>query len=442
MIAIEESSAIIFVVDGQSGAVTMDLDIADFLRKEVKIPVVIAVNKCESLKDGMLQAAEFWNLGLGELLEDVYDNIVEKGTAKPGFGSKVKVLKQAQDDVVRAVKGEFILEDDEEMDVFLRKYGLNTDDKVLQRYEKAIAAFDENLEDDEEINVAIIGRPNVGKSMLLNSLFGKTRAIVSDIAGTTRDSIDAVIERPPESGSDSNSTTVYRFVDTAGIRRKGKVQFGAEFFMVNRALRAIRRSDVVLLVIDATAGVSEQDRTLAQTISNDGRACIILCNKWDAVVKDSYTFEQSVKYMRDELPQLKWAPILFISALTGQRVNKIYNIVNTVVQAHRKRAKTSVLNEVLRDAVLWQAPPVKRSGTQAKIYYCIQASTRPPTIIVFCNDPKLISDNYKRFLDRKLRESFSGFEGTSIQWIFRGKRLRDVMKQSRVSNGTPGFDAG
>jgi len=454
MVAIEESSAVIFVVDGQKGMTSLDLDIADFVRKEIIIPVIIAVNKCESMEVGDTYAVDFWSLGLGkphavsaihgtgvaEMLEDVYDKIVKKQTAIPGFGSKAKLLEQAQNDVVKAVKGEYILDDDEETTVFLRQYGLNTDDKIIQRYEDAMAAFEEEKE-TEEINVAIIGRPNVGKSMLLNSLFGSTRAIVSDIAGTTRDSIDAVMERPPPPGSNA-TTTIYKFVDTAGIRRKGKVKFGPEFFMVNRALRAIRRSDVVLLVTDATTGVSEQDRTLAQIISNDGRACIILCNKWDAVVKDSHTLDQSVKYMRDELSQLKWAPILFISAITGQRVNKIYHLVDTVVAAHRKRAKTSVLNEVLRDAILWQPPPVKRSGTQAKIYYCNQVSTRPPTIVVFCNDPKLISDNYKRFLDRKFRESFSGYEGTPIRWIFRGKRLRDVMKSSRVSNGPPGFDSG
>ena len=288
----------------------------------------------------------------------------------------------------------------------------------------------------EEINVAIVGRPNVGKSSLLNTIFGSNRAIVSDVAGTTRDSIDAIMERPPPASDPDGLPTIYRFVDTAGIRRKGKVEFGPEFFMVNRALRAIRRADVVLLVLDATAGVTEQDRILAQKVSDDGRACVIICNKWDAVIdKDSSTYDQSVKYFREELPQVRWAPILFVSAATGQRCGKIYDAVDGAVQAHRRRISTSVLNEVLRDAVLWQPPPARRNGAQAKIYYGSQVSTRPPTIVVFVNDPKLVNDNYRRYLDRKMRESLDGFESTPIRWMFRGRRVRDV---TRNMNGAPG----
>eukprot|EP00978_Attheya_sp_CCMP212_P022054 scaffold65195_cov37-Attheya_sp.AAC.3 len=311
MIAIAESAGVIFVVDGQVGMTSMDLQLAEFLRKKVTkdIPVLVAVNKCESEKTGGLSAAEFWNLGLG---------IAEKGSAIQGFGTKVKSLQVAKGDL----KSKVPLVGEDEDDVFLRQFGLEPDKaKVISRYEEALAAFDE---DDvmEEINVAIVGRPNVGKSSLLNTLFGSTRAIVSDMAGTTRDSIDAVMERPAPEGSDE-PPTLYRFVDTAGIRRKSKVEFGPEFFMVNRALRAIRRADVVLLMLDATAGVAEQDRVLAQKISDDGRACVILCNKWDAVVdKDSSTYDKSVKYFRDELPQIRWSPILFTSAATGQRCNK------------------------------------------------------------------------------------------------------------------------
>mmetsp|Transcript_9747 Transcript_9747/g.13773 ORF Transcript_9747/g.13773 Transcript_9747/m.13773 type:complete len:260 (+) Transcript_9747:202-981(+) len=245
------------------------------------------------------------------------------------------------------------------------------------------------------------------------------------------------MERPPPPGSDEQPT-IYKFVDTAGIRRKSKVDYGPEFFMVNRALRAIRRSDVALLVLDATTGVSEQDRVLAQKIADDGRACVIICNKWDAVVdKDSTTYDKSVKYFREELPQVRWAPILFISAATGQRVGKIYGVIDDAIEAHRKRVSTAVLNEVLRDAILWQPPPARRNGAQAKIYYCNQVATRPPTIVVFVNDPKLLNDNYRRYLDRKFRESVAGFEATPIRWIFRGRRARDVMK-NRQMNGTPG----
>jgi GTPase len=369
-------------------------------------------------------------------LEHIFDSIAERKTAIDGFGTKVKKLMEAK--AIMNHKGPLPGED--ETDYKMRKYGIgDASQKIIDQYDAAFAAFDEQ-ERSEEINVAIIGRPNVGKSSLINSIFGDTRAIVSDVAGTTRDSIDAVMERPPPPGS-SELSTIYRFVDTAGIRRKGKVDFGPEFFMVNRALRAIRRADVVLLILDATAGVTEQDRILAQKISDDGRACVILCNKWDAVVdKDSTTYDKSIKYFRTELPQIKWAPILFISAATGQRVSKIYSVIDEAVGAHRKRISTSILNEILRDAVLWQPPPVKRSGAQAKIYYCNQVSTRPPTIIVFCNDPSLVNDSYRRYMDRKFRESLNGFEATPIRWIFRGRRERDVLMRgrNRSMNGNPG----
>jgi len=451
MIAIEESSGVILVVDGQMGPTAMDEQLATFLRKDVlkKMPVLLAVNKCESDKNGAYLASQFWSMGLGEpfavsalhgvgtadLLEKMFEDIVEKGSAIKGFGTKVKELQAAQRAMIALDKGE-PLEGEDETDVFLRKYGIGRDtDEVIRRYEEAMSAFDDEP-NMEEINVAIVGRPNVGKSSLLNTIFGSKRAIVSDIAGTTRDSIDAVMERPPSPSDPDAPPTLYRFVDTAGIRRKGKVEFGPEFFMVNRALRAIRRADVVLLVLDATAGVTEQDRILAQKISDDGRACVIICNKWDAVIdKDSNTYDQSVKYFREELPQVRWAPILFVSAATGQRCGKIYDAVDSAVAAHRKRIPTSVLNEVLRDATLWQPPPARRNGAQAKIYYGSQVSTRPPTIVVFVNDPKLINDNYRRYLDRKLRESLDGFESTPIRWMFRGRRVRDV---TRNMNGSPG----
>jgi GTP-binding protein len=450
MVAIHESSAVIVVVDGQAGLTSMDLAIAEFLRTEVsnQIPVLVAVNKCESEATGTLAAANFWNLGLGEpfavsalhgvgtaeLLETMFERIVEKRTAIEGFGTKVRELQAAKADWLSNEP----LPGEDKTDVRLRrKYGIgDAAEKALERYERAMEAFD-NEERPEEINIAIIGRPNVGKSSLLNAIFGDERAIVSEQAGTTRDSIDAVMERPPPPGSDEPST-LYRFVDTAGIRRKGKVEFGPEFFMVNRALRAIRRADVALLVLDATAGVTEQDRILAQKIADDGRACVIVCNKWDAVVgKDSSTYDKSVKYVREELPQVRWAPIIFLSAATGQRVGKIYGAVDEAIQAHRRRVSTAILNEVLRDAVLWQPPPARRNGAQAKIYYCNQVSVRPPTIVVFVNDPKLLNDNYRRYLDRKFRESLEGFEATPIRWIFRGRRARDVMR-TRTMNGDPG----
>lgn len=448
-IAVSEAAAVIMVVDGMAGLTNMDRSIAEYLRKEVinRIPVFLAVNKCESHTTGMLSTSEFWELGIGEpfavsalhgvgtadLLESMFASIAERKTAIDGFGTKVAQLKEAK----RIMKHKGPLPGESKEDYKLRKYGITDANKeIIDRYEKALAAFDEE-ERAEEFNVAIVGRPNVGKSSLLNTILGSTRAIVSDVAGTTRDSIDAVMERPAPPNSEEHPT-IYRFVDTAGIRRKGKVQFGPEYFMVNRALRAIRRADVVLLILDATAGVTEQDRALSQKISDDGRACAIVCNKWDAVVnKDSSTYDKSVKYIREELPQIRWAPILFISAVTGQRVGKIYGIIDEAVRAHRKRISTSILNQVLQDAVLWQPPPTRRNGAQAKIYYCNQVSTRPPTVVVFCNDPKLVNDNYRRYLDRKFRESVDGFEATPIRWFFRGRRRRDIV-QSRTMNGAPG----
>lgn len=451
MIAIDEAAGVILVVDGQNGLTNMDQELAEFLRKQITkdIPVHVAVNKCESEKTGAVAASEFWSLGLGEpfpvsalhgvgtaeLLETMFESVAEKGSAIKGWGTKAKKLAEAKAAVKANPKKKIKGETEEQY--LMRKFGIgSTEATVEEQYEKALSAFDDE-EESEEIGIAIIGRPNVGKSSLLNSLFGSTRAIVSDMAGTTRDSIDAVMERPPPEGSD-DPPTIYRFIDTAGIRRKGKVDFGPEFFMVNRALRAIRRADVALLVLDATAGVTEQDRVLAQKIADDGRACVLVCNKWDAVVnKDSTTFDKSVKYFREELPMVRWAPIIFTSAATGQRVGKIYGCVDDAINAHRKRVSTAILNEVLRDATLWQPPPSKRNGSQAKIYYCNQVSTRPPTIVVFCSDPKMINDGYRRYLDRKFRESLEGFEATPIRWIFRGRRARDVMR-SRSMNGNPG----
>ncbi|GMH94308.1 hypothetical protein TL16_g12870, partial [Triparma laevis f. inornata] len=382
MIAISEASACILVCDGQTGLTSMDLQLSEFLRSEVlrdNIPCHLAVNKCESEKTGATSAAEFWQLGLGEPFPV---------SAIHGVGT-AELLERVYGDI-----------------------------------------FKEEIEEEDEVaelNVAIIGRPNVGKSSLLNKIFGDNRAIVSPMAGTTRDSIDAIMEKP--SDDPELPPTLYRFIDTAGIRKKNKITFGPEFFMVNRALRAIRRSDVCLLVLDATAGVAEQDRILAQKISDDGRACVIVCNKWDAVVdKKDETYLKAVKYVREELPQVRWAPIIFISAVTGQRVNKISSAIDQAIVAHRKRFTTAILNEVLREAISWQPPPMKRSGASAKIYYCNQVSTRPPTIVVFCNDPSLVSDNYRRYIDRKFREALEGFTSTPIRWVYRGRRVRDVRR--------------
>ncbi|MCA1994609.1 MAG: ribosome biogenesis GTPase Der, partial [Coleofasciculus sp. S288] len=270
----------------------------------------------------------------------------------------------------------------------------------------------------------IAGRPNVGKSSLLNALTGENRAIVSPISGTTRDAIDMVVERPsdPEKGIEGKT---YRLIDTAGIRKKKNVEYGPEFFGINRAFKAIRRSDVVLLVIDAIDGVTEQDQKLAGRIIEDGRAAVIVVNKWDAVEKDSYTIYDYEKLVRSRLNFLDWADIIFVSALTGKRVDKLFDLVDTAAEQHRRRVSTSVINEVLQEAVSWLSPPTNRQGRQGKIYYGTQVKNQPPTIALFVNDPKRFSDNYRRYIERQFRQQL-GFKGTPIRLLWRGKKAREV----------------
>jgi GTP-binding protein len=369
MAALAESSAAIFVVDGQMGLTSADEEIATWLRQQ-PVPVLLAVNKCESVEQGVTQAAEFWQLGLGE--------------PYPISGI----------------------------------HGNGTGDLLDQLITYLPSA--EEISDVEEIKVAIAGRPNVGKSSLLNAFVGETRSIVSPISGTTRDAIDMLVERDGRT---------YRLVDTAGIRKKKNVEYGPEFFGINRAFKAIDRSDVVLLVIDALDGVTEQDQKLAGRIADEGRGCIIVVNKWDAVEKDSYTIYDYEKLVRDRLHFFEWAEIIFISAKTGQRVEKILDLVNVAAEQHKRRVTTSVINEVLEDAARWHSPPTTRQGRQGRIYYGTQVSSRPPTIALFVNDPALFNDNYRRYVDRQFRESL-GFTGTPIRLLWRGKKVRDMERSS------------
>jgi len=380
MIAIDEASVVLLVVDGMIGMTAMDEQIARFLRLQ-KVPVYVMVNKCESVTTGEVQAADFWSLGLGQPYP--VSGIHGNGIAE--------VLEQA------CVHMELV----------------------------------ENVKeiDDSTYSIAIIGRPNVGKSSMINRLLGEERAIVSEVAGTTRDTIDAVLER---------NGRFYRFIDTAGIRRKKKIEYGNEFFMINRALKAIRRSDVVLLVLDAEDGIHEQDRVLADRIKEDGRACVILLNKWDLVEKDDKTYLKTIEYLRDKLSPIAWAEVILVSALTGQRCSKIYEAVDKAVKQHRLRIRTSVLNEVLREALLWQQPPTKSDSQQGKIYYCNQVSTAPPTVAIFCNNPKLFPDSYRRYLERKFREQL-GFESTPLRLLWRGKQMRRlIQEQNRAVPGNKG----
>jgi GTP-binding protein len=365
MTALSEACAAIFVVDGQIGPTPADEEIAEWLRQQ-PVPVLLAVNKCESPEQGIIQASEFWELGLGEPYPI---------SAIHGSGT-----------------GEIL-------------------DELIQYVPDA-----KDLEENTEIKVAIIGRPNVGKSSLLNAFVGEERAIVSPISGTTRDTIDTLVEKDGQT---------YRLIDTAGIRKKKHIEYGTEFFSINRAFKAIRRADVVLLVIDAMDGVTEQDQKLAGRIIDEGRACIIVVNKWDAVEKDSYTIYDYEKSLEAKLHFTEWADTIFVSAMTGQRVTKILELVNKAAESHKRRVSTSVVNEVLTDAVSWHSPPASRSGKQGKIYYGTQVSTQPPTFALFVNEAKRFNDNYRRYIERQFRKQL-GFEGTPIRIFWRSKKVREM----------------
>lgn len=363
--ALSEACAAIFVVDGQAGLTIADQEIAEWLRQQPK-PVLLAVNKCESPDQGIIQAAEFWELGLGEPYP------------------------------ISAI------------------HGSGTGD-LLDELIHHVPHVTE-VEEDTEIKVAIIGRPNVGKSSLLNAFVGEERAIVSSISGTTRDAIDTVVCRDGQN---------YRLIDTAGIRKKKHIEYGAEFFSINRAFKAIRRCDVALLVIDALDGVTDQDQKLAGRIVDEGRACIIVVNKWDAVEKDSYTIYDYEKDVQARLNFTEWADVIFVSAQTGQRVEKILELVSTAAASHKRRVSTSVINEVLEDAVSWHSPPTSRSGRQGRIYYGTQVSSQPPTIALFVNDATRFNDNYRRYIERQFREQL-GFKGTPIKLLWRSKKVREM----------------
>lgn len=365
MAALAEASVAIFVVDGKTGLTGGDEEIASWLRQQ-PVPVLVAVNKCESVEQGLTQAVEFWELGLGEPYP------------------------------ISGIHG-------------------NGTGELLDRLITYLPPADE-IEELPEIKVAIAGRPNVGKSSLLNAFVGEQRAIVSPISGTTRDAIDMVVERDGKT---------YRLVDTAGIRKKKNVEYGPEFFGINRAFKAIARADVVLFVIDALDGVTEQDQKLAGRIADEGRACVLVVNKWDAVEKDSHTIYEYQKEIHSRLHFVEWAEMIFVSAQTGQRVDKILDLVDAAAEQHRRRVTTAVVNEVLEEAVGWHTPPTTRGGRQGKIYYGTQVSTQPPSIALFVNDPDLFNDGYRRYIERQFRKSL-GFAGTPLRLFWRGKKVRDM----------------
>jgi GTP-binding protein len=354
------------MVDAKQGITPADEEIAQYLRSANK-PIFIVANKVDNV--GMdPETAEFYELGLGQ----------------PWGVSSV--------------------------------HGLGVGD-LLDEVENVFPPADE-VGPAEDIKVAIVGRPNVGKSSLTNRLLGEERMIVSDIAGTTRDAIDSLLEIGDKR---------YLLVDTAGIRKKSKVDYGVEAFSVVRSLKAIDRADVVVIVIDATAGVTEQDQRIAGMADDAGKPSVLVINKWDLVPKDTYTMETFKEMLREKLHHIDYAPMIFTSALTGQRVSKILETVDQVSQESQRRITTGLLNQVITEALALHSPPTNK-GRGMKVYYSTQVRVGPPTFVLFVNDPGLSTQSYSRYLHNKLREAF-GFEGTPIRVLFRERREKDKHKR-------------
>ena len=360
-IGIELADAIVMVVDVRSGVTAADQDVATMLRKSGK-PIALAVNKCDSIGLVNPDVFEFYALGIGDLFET---------SAVHGHGT-----------------GDLL-------------------DWVLEN----IPEDNSGEEDSDLIKVAIVGKPNVGKSSLLNRILGEERVIVSNVAGTTRDAIDSYFE---------NETGKYCFIDTAGMRRKSKVDDAIEKYSNMRSINAIERADVCLILIDANDGVTEQDTKIAGLVHEAGKAAIIVVNKWDAVEnKETNTMRDMEAAVRDGLSYMTYAPVLFLSALTGSRVDKLYQVIQDVHAQNTMRITTGALNSVLADATARVQPPTDK-GRRLKIYYMTQASSKPPHFVIFCNDARLFHFSYQRYLENQIREVF-GLQGTPVRITIRQK---------------------
>ena len=360
-IGIELADAIVMVADVRSGVTAADQDVAAMLRKSGK-PVALAVNKCDSIGLVNPDVFEFYSLGIGDLFET---------SAVHGHGT-----------------GDLL-------------------DWILAN----IPESDGSEEDEDIIKVAIVGKPNVGKSSLLNRILGEERVIVSDVAGTTRDAIDSYFE---------NETGKYCFIDTAGMRRKSKVDDAIEKYSNMRTISAIERSDVCLILVDANEGVTEQDTKIAGLVHEAGKAAIIVVNKWDAVAdKETNTMRDMEAQVREGLSYMSYAPIHFMSALTGARVDKIFQMIQDVNAQNCKRITTGALNSVLADATARVQPPTDK-GRRLKIYYMTQAGVKPPHFVIFCNDARLFHFSYQRYLENQIREVF-GLQGTPVRITIRQK---------------------
>lgn len=363
-IAIETADVILFLVDVRQGLVDADFKVADMLRRSGK-PIILVVNKVDNYEKFMPDVYEFYNLGIG-------DPHPISAASKLGIGDMLDAVLELID---------------------------------MDKMEE---------EEDDRPKVAIVGKPNAGKSSLINKLLGEDRVIVSDIAGTTRDSIDTEIVY---------NDTEYVFIDTAGLRRKSKIKEDIERYSIIRTVAAIERSDVVILMIDAVEGVTEQDAKIAGIAHDRGRGLIIAVNKWDAIEKDNSTVKEYTKKVRDILSFVPYAEIIFISALTGQRTKKIFDLLETVIQNHAMRIQTGVLNEILMEAVAMQQPPSDK-GKRLKLFYMTQVSTKPPTFVLFVNKKELMHFSYQRYIENRIRDTF-GFIGTPIRIFIRERKEKE-----------------
>ncbi len=363
-IAIDTADVIIFLTDVRQGLVDSDSKVADMLRRSGK-PVILVVNKVDSFEKYMPDVYEFYNLGIG-------DPIPISASSRLGIGD------------------------------------------MLDEVTKHFPEREEEEAEDERPRIAIVGKPNVGKSSIINKLLGKNRVIVSDIAGTTRDAIDTAIKY---NGKE------YVFIDTAGLRRKSKIKEELERYSIIRTVTAVERADVVLMVIDATEGVTEQDAKIAGIAHERGKGVIIVVNKWDAIEKNDKTMYEFEKDIRNTLSYMPYAEIMYVSAETGQRLSKLYEMIDVVMENQTLRVATGVLNEIMAEAVALQQPPSDK-GKRLKLYYITQVSVKPPTFVIFVNDKELMHFSYTRYLENKIREAF-GFRGTSLKFFIRERKEID-----------------
>ncbi|MBE5926772.1 MAG: ribosome biogenesis GTPase Der [Lachnospiraceae bacterium] len=363
-IAINTADVIIFITDVKQGLVDSDAKVADMLRRSNK-PVVLVVNKVDNFDKMMADVYEFYNLGIG-------DPMPISAASRLGIGD------------------------------------------MLEEVAKYFPETDEEEVDDERPRIAIVGKPNVGKSSIINKLLGENRVIVSNIAGTTRDAVDTEIVRNDKE---------YIFIDTAGLRRKSRIKEELERYSIIRTVTAVERADVVVIVIDATEGVTEQDAKIAGIAHERGKGVIIAVNKWDAIEKNDKTIYEHTNKIKEVLSYMPYAEMLFISALTGQRMNKLFDMIDMVIENQTLRIATGVINEIMAEAVMLQQPPSDK-GKRLKLYYMTQVAIKPPTFVIFVNDKELMHFSYTRYIENKIREAF-GFRGTPLKFIIRERKDKE-----------------